>query len=412
MLIQFATFFGFLLVAPVMPLFLSEYTTHEGVIGAAVGVFGVAAIVVRLFAGRILDQMGRRVPLLWGLVLFAAATAAYDWMGGLLLIFALRVVHGIAFGVVSTATSTMGADIVPADRRAQGMGYLGSAVSFAQAIAPLFGFAIVLRWGFGALFWIGALLSVAALVVAVRYTVAETAGPPAPSGLNERSEQGNVPDRLKSDPSGRPIWHKWIESTTLVPAGLAVLSSFGLGALFVLIPLYAIEEGMANAGVFFLVMGIFVLAVRMLLGANIDRLDAPRPLGVACIIFIAALFITAFLPQWFVIWGMPGGLLVAAALSGLSLGVFTPTLLAVAVARAPAHRRGTANGTFLMALDLGIGVGAAALGTVAATVGLAAMYAWTMAVPAIGLAYVIYFRQDGGADKNLDSNRDRRMSVY
>jgi len=69
-----------------------------------------------------------------------------------------------------------------------------------------------------------------------------------------------------------------------------------------------------------------------------------------------------------------GILVVSGVLSGLGAGMVQPELNSLAVLLAREERRGLANSTFLMAMDLGCATGAVLLGVMADRTGLGAVF--------------------------------------
>ncbi|MBX6377976.1 MAG: MFS transporter, partial [Clostridia bacterium] len=156
-------FLGFQMVTPTLALYLERFSRSAGVVGAVVGAFTIAAVAVRPWVGRQLDAAGRRPVLTAGLATFAAATAAFAVAPSLVAVAVLRVVQGAGWGALTTAAGTVAADVVPAPRRAEGLGYYGMATNAAQAVAPAVGLWLAQRFGFTPLFAVAALLGLVAL---------------------------------------------------------------------------------------------------------------------------------------------------------------------------------------------------------------------------------------------------------
>src|SRR5699024_3348917 len=60
--------------------------------------------------------------------------------------------HGVAFGVSSTATGTISSSIIPDKRKGEGIGYYALSVTTASAIGPFTGILLNTRFGFEAIF--------------------------------------------------------------------------------------------------------------------------------------------------------------------------------------------------------------------------------------------------------------------
>ncbi len=58
----------------------------------------------------------------------------------LFLLLALRFLHGIGFGMATTATGTIVTDVAPAHRRGEALAYFGVFMSLPMVIGPFFRF--------------------------------------------------------------------------------------------------------------------------------------------------------------------------------------------------------------------------------------------------------------------------------
>ena len=69
----------------------------------------------------------------------------YFPVNSLSLLLLIRFIHGFSFGIATTATGTIAADIIPAVRRGEGMGYFATSTNLAMAIGPFLGLMIAQR---------------------------------------------------------------------------------------------------------------------------------------------------------------------------------------------------------------------------------------------------------------------------
>ncbi len=91
-------------------------------VGVLLGAAGIAGGVGALLLGSWVDRAGRRPPLLWGLGLFAVASAAHLVVTQFSVLLACRILAGAAAGVAFTSASAAVADLVPYARRGAAMG--------------------------------------------------------------------------------------------------------------------------------------------------------------------------------------------------------------------------------------------------------------------------------------------------
>lgn len=98
--------------------------------------FLISSVLCRPFTGKWLDDLGRKKILFISLSLFLAATVMYFGAQSLFLLLALRFLHGIGFGMATTATGTIVTDVAPAHRRGEALAYFGVFMSLPMVIGP------------------------------------------------------------------------------------------------------------------------------------------------------------------------------------------------------------------------------------------------------------------------------------
>jgi MFS family permease len=121
---MFFLFTAFYMLFPTLPLFIKQMGGNETQVGLAMGAFMLTAVIFRPFVGGLLDQFGRRPFILWGLLLFAMAMYMYSWIGGIVVLMALRILHGVSWALSTTAILTAVTDMIPSVRRGEGWGGL------------------------------------------------------------------------------------------------------------------------------------------------------------------------------------------------------------------------------------------------------------------------------------------------
>lgn len=343
-------------VNPTFAAYLDTMTRSESLVGAAFGAFTFAAVIARPFAGRLLDRLGRRVVQAVAAVALAGATLSFAWASAIWVALVLRVFHGTAWGLTSTATPTLAADVVPPERRSEGFAYFGVVPNVALVALPPIGLWVARRFGFGAQFAGAALLA----VLALGPVLALDDPAPATDGVGALY----VPSAL--------------------PAALVVaLASAPVGAIDALLPLYAPTVGLANAGLFFSVMGGAIVLARSLLSWLPGSTATVLSSSFVC--QVGGLGLLAVRPRLLVVRGLPLGLLAGAAIFGLGFALVFPVLQSVAVAATRRDRTGSATATVLVGMDVGIGFGAVAFGVLGEFAGLSAVYAASALFPVAAL---------------------------
>jgi MFS family permease len=79
----------------------------------------------------------------------------------------VRILHGIAWAVITTTANTLSIDIMPAAKRGEGIGWYGLTVNLSMAIGPVAGLLMYEKYPFRVIFYaaiISGLLGIAAAI--------------------------------------------------------------------------------------------------------------------------------------------------------------------------------------------------------------------------------------------------------
>ena len=134
---NFALFFAFYELTPLLPLYLSEhFGATKDVIGLVLSGYTITALVFRPFSGFMVDSFPRKTVLMVSFAFFSLFFVGYLAASTLLLFTIVRTLHGGPFGALTVANSTMAIDVLPSSRRTEGIGYYGLSNNLAMAIAP------------------------------------------------------------------------------------------------------------------------------------------------------------------------------------------------------------------------------------------------------------------------------------
>ncbi|MBU5348175.1 MFS transporter [Paenibacillus lautus] len=363
-------FTGFYLLLPTLPLYIKHLGGSETQVGLAAGAFTLTAVVFRPMVGGLVDRYGRRAFYIWGLIFFVLSMYLYDWVGSILLLLALRILHGASWAFSTTSIGTVITDLIPASRRGEGMGWYGMAMTVAMAIGPMLGTYIVGGYSFQTLFLVATGLSLIAFILAYMTRAPYQAKPSA--GRIQLVEKSVLP-------------------VTVAIFFLAV----AYGGITTFLPLFA-ESIRVNPGTFFLVYAVALTLIRPFAGKLSDRFGEAAVIIPSLVVTAGALIVLSLSS------GLPG-LIIAAILYGIGFGSAQPALQAATLRIAPEDRRGAANASFMTAFDLGIGLGAILLGLVSERIGYAYLFTVTAVSVVVSLViFTIFVRRlltSGVADK-------------
>ena len=121
---NFLLYFGFWLIVPVLPFYLSEeFSANNSTIGIILSCYTVAALCIRPFSGYLLDSFARKPLYLVAYFVFMCIFTGYIFASTLTVFIMFRIIHGISFGTVTVGGNTVVIDIMPSSRRGEGLGY-------------------------------------------------------------------------------------------------------------------------------------------------------------------------------------------------------------------------------------------------------------------------------------------------
>src|SRR5580693_6655809 len=132
-LVTFATFtdmVAYSVAVPVLPDLSRRLGASPTVIGLLFASFGVTLLTVSMPMGAVSDRIGRRLPLVGGLVALAAATLLFAFAGSLPGLFAARLVQGAADAITWVVGFALIADVYGPAERGRATGIVMSGTSF------------------------------------------------------------------------------------------------------------------------------------------------------------------------------------------------------------------------------------------------------------------------------------------
>lgn len=355
MLFLFIAFYSLL---PTLPQFIKQIGGTEAQVGLATGAFMLSAVIFRPLVGGLLDRFGRRPFILWGLLLFALAMYMYNWVGGIVVLMGLRILHGMSWAFSTTAIITATTDMIPAARRGEGMGWFSMAMTLAMAIGPMFGIWVAQNLSYHALFLFAVGLSAVSLLLTFGAKM-----PFRPQSVGRRIE----------------LFEK-----SVLPVTVSVFFLYiAYGGITAFVALFA-DSIQVNSGAFFLAYAATLALIRPIAGKLSDRHGETFVIVPALVITILALIVLSFATGLF-------GVLVSAVLYGIGFGSAQPALQAATIRLARPDRKGVANASLLTATDLGIGMGAIMLGWVSQYTSYQVLFTVSAVSVAISLLLFAFF---------------------
>ena len=306
-----------------------------------------AEVALKPVFGSLADRVGARPVLLGGLLAFAAASSAFVIAGNPAWVGLARFGQGAAAAAFSPATGVLVSRLNPPGSQGRGFGRYGAWKGLGYTLGPVLGGVLIAAGGYPLLFATLALLGVAVAGWALLMvpTVA-----PLPRA---RQTVADLVRRLTSPGFVRP---------TLALAAATGALSVGVGFL----PVIGAQRGLGPlvTGAIVSVLAAAAALVQPRVGRARDAGRIGDRTGLATGLLLAAAGCAAVL--------IPGiaGLITAAILIGVGVGLITPIGFAHLAATAPRERLGQTMGAAEVGRELGDAGGPLLVGALAAAITL------------------------------------------
>lgn len=386
-LVTLSYFSSFFFFFPTLPFFITHLGGRASDVGMLIGVSSLVAFSIKPLAGRWVDRHGRVSLMSAAAALFACAAVLHVWTFSLFFLFSLRIIYGIAIGCFTTASGAYLADIAPPARRGEAASYWGLVNSLAMGAIPPFALGLMsskslhpletslvtllpgreaaASWpeNFALLFLTAAGISLSACVLS--------------RGMREAHKPVAILAR-----------HPLYAREALLPTAVQFCLYLTFTSYTTFLPLHAHTLGMGNAGFLYSAYALALIGTR-LVGARLsDRRGRAAVIipGLGCV--MAGFCVFAFATT-------PALLYLGVSLYGLGIGLAQPGLSAFTIDRLAAERRGLGMSTFGQGLDLGMGVGGMAMGTIATHFGYSFMYLCGSGCAGLGLVIFLWGNRAG-----------------
>lgn len=343
---NFLLFFSFYLLVPIFPLYLAEQLeASKSMIGILLASYTIAALLIRPFAGFVLDIVYRKPVYVAAFFLFVISFIGYPLVNSLGFFLFIRVLHGFTFGFVTTAGNSLIVDVTPAERRGEGLGFFGVSNTLAMAFGPMTALYMHDYFDYNTLFYTAIASGLVGLIFASLI---------------------KAPRKTPNSTKNYLTWDRFFLFKG-INAGFALfLMGIPYGIIVTYIALYGIELGInSGIGLFFTLMAVGLTLSRFVSGKMVDN---GKMYQVVC--WGTAVSVLSFIMLALVKFTTTHTLIltvfyVSSFIMGIGYGLLFPAYNTLFVNLAPNNRRATASSTYMTSWDLGIGIGLIAGGWLA-----------------------------------------------
>lgn len=357
-------FFSFYLLVPILPFYVTdELGVNGSTAGIVLSLYTVSALMIRPFSGFMVDMFARKPLYIICYALFTAIFAGYLIAGALTLFIMLRIVHGAVFGVNTVSGSTLAIDIMPSERRGEGIGYFGMAANIAMALGPMTALFLYGRYSFDVIFATSFGISFIGLMTIFFIKAPRRIAPPQKEAIS---------------------LDRFILVKGLRGGVVAASIGIGYGVIMNYIGMYGLDLGVGSgAGLFFTLLALGIVGARLLSAKLINNGYINRVIYIGITLLIIGFSIM-------ILGGNSTTFYLCAVLLGLGYGYATPAFQTMFINLAEHNRRGTANSMYFTSWDCGIGLGTAFGGAIIQYIGFAGVF--SMCLVAILLSVVYFWR--------------------
>jgi MFS family permease len=335
-------------------------------VGAIASMLAVLPMIFAVSAGRVIDRIGSRKPMLLGAAMELTGLALGYAMPQIEMLFVVSVLAGSGFMLFHIAVNHATGALGTPDDRMKNFSILALGFSTANFLGPtVTGFAIDLI-GNRNTFLMLACSATASLVVIATIGVRVAPAPPAEQADGTR----RIADLFR------------IPSMRRVLMVSAVLS-MAWDMFTFLVPIYGSQIGM-SASQIGLILGTFgsaIFAVRVVLPLVARRIGQWRMLTIAMIATGTMLFV-------FPLFKSLSVLMLIAFLLGIGLGGAQPMIMSLVMTHAPVGRAGEAVGVRTLLLNCSQAGIPLIFGALGAAFGMAPVF-WVMALALTGSGYLL-----------------------
>ena len=348
----------------------SELGANPAQAGFAAGIYIIGTLIARLYIGKKLELIGRKQMLRFGAIIYLITTIAYLISTNIIILDTVRFLNGFAYGTISTAANAIVTAYIPKSRNGEGINYYGLSTSLAAAIGPFIGILLLPIVGFKSVIILAIVLSVLVTVACYLFPV----------------------QNIELTDEHRETLNSWalntfIEYKVLFISIVAFLIGLSYSSVLGFLSIYADNLGLSTAGAFFFVVYALIITLTRPFAGQIFDAKGENAVMYPSFIFLAIGLLTlSYTTTSFM-------LLLSGALIGLGYGTFMSNGQAVCLKLVEPSKVSIALSTYFIGLDLGLGFGPYALGTVHSFLSYSGIYVLCAVLTvAVSILYAIFYK--------------------
>ena len=319
-----------MMVTPLITGFTESLGASAAIMGLMGGVMNLCSLFCRPFVGNLADKISKYHVAFIGSALMTLASVGYVLTPSAGLLLLARIIHGVGFSFCTVCLSTWMSNMLPRERIGQGMGLYGTMNALSMAISPSIGVFVYQHFGYRAAFVIATCAAIGTMTI-IQF----------------------VKDK------GQPILNPSAQKKPLQCVDKKVLPVALIIALFT-IPYYATQSFLVRytetqgigvtVGLFFPVHACVLLVLRLSLAKYFDKLPYGTFVLASCGSALGAMVCLTFMESNLLMFA-------ASAFMAGGYGIMCSVCQSTALLLAGPEKRGLANGTYYVGMDIGMAAG-------------------------------------------------------
>ena len=366
-----------MLVTPLITGFTESIGASAALMGLVGGMMNLVSLFCRPLAGNLADRISKYKLSFAGAVFMTAACVGYIFAPNEAVVMIARIINGFGFACCSVCMATWMSNILPKDKIGSGMGFYGTMNALAMAVAPAIGVSAYQALGYRASFVIALVFSVA--IIAVIQFIGDKGEPvkaDAPAGTD-------IPAAADARERAGKRRIELIDVKVIPIALIIMLFAVPYCATQSFLVTYVETRGLDVAvSMFFPSYAVVLIVLRLSLRNLFDKLPFRVFLLAACISELLAIALLAVMHSNVT-------MLISSALLAGGYGIMSSVCQSTAILLVVKEKRGLANSTYSIGLDLGMTLGPVIGGALYGGLDIRLFYP-TLAVtmPLAGLVYL------------------------
>ena len=322
-----------MLVTPLITGFSGSIGASAALMGLVGGMMNLVSLFCRPLAGNLADRISKYKLSFIGAVFMTLACVGYIFAPNEAVVVIARIINGFGFACCSVCMATWMSDMLPKDKIGSGMGFYGTMNALAMAVAPAIGVSAYQTFGYRASFVIALVFSVA--IIAVIQFIGDK-GEPEKEPVSTDEEQKRI---------------ELIDVKVIPIALIIMLFAIPYCATQSFLVTYTETRGLhIFVSLFFPAYAVVLIVLRLSLRNLFDKLPFQVFLLAGIASELMAILLLTLMNNNVIM------ILASCFLAG-GYGVMSSVCQSTAILLAGKGKRGLANSTYYIGLDLGMTLG-------------------------------------------------------